>query len=237
MYKGNINKILFLDIETVPQQPAYNDLSESWRELWNLKAKNLIRDKETETPESIYDRAGIYSEFGKIVCISCGYITKDNILKLKSFYGDDEVILLKEFSLMLNSYFNTNEHSLCAHNGKEFDYPYLCRRMIINKLPLPGILDISGKKPWETCLLDTMELWRFGDFKSYTSLNLLAHVLDIPSPKDDIDGSMVWKVYWQENNLDRIMRYCEKDVMTLTKIFLRLNEMTEVICDSAPAAL
>jgi uncharacterized protein YprB with RNaseH-like and TPR domain len=236
MYKGNINKILFLDIETVPQHPAYHGLDESWKELWNLKAKNLIRDKETETPESIYDRAGIYSEFGKIICISCGYINKDNALKIKSFYGDDEVVLLREFSLMLNTHFNTSEHSLCAHNGKEFDFPYLCRRMIIHKLPLPGILDISGKKPWETCLLDTMELWRFGDYKSYTSLNLLASVFGIPSPKDDIDGSMVWKVYWHEKDISRIVRYCQKDVVTLVNIFLRLNQSADLseVCLNDP---
>ncbi len=223
MYKGSINKILFLDIETVPQQAEYTLLNESTRDLWNNKARYLIRDKEKETPESIYERAGIYAEFGKVICISCGYITKEGALKVKSFSGHDEAELLREFAQLLHKHFNTKEHVLCAHNGKEFDFPYLCRRMIIHEIPLPDILDLSGKKPWETALLDTMEMWRFGDFKSFTSLNLLAHVLGIPSPKDDIDGSMVGQVYWVENNLDRIVTYCVKDVVTLAKIFLRLN--------------
>ncbi len=223
MYRGSINKILFLDIETVPQQSEYNTLDESWKELWDTKSRFLIRDKTIETPGAIYERAGIYAEFGKIICISCGYINKENILKIKSFSGDDEKELLHEFCELLDKHFNTNDHSLCAHNGKEFDFPYLCRRIIINKLSIPEILNIAGKKPWETNLLDTMELWRFGDFKNFTSLNLLAKVLNLPSPKDDIDGSMVWKVYWLEKDLKRIVDYCQKDVITLTQIFLRLN--------------
>ncbi len=225
MFHGTLSKVLFLDIETTPQHPNYQQLDDSFKELWNHKAKFLIRNPESETPESIYDRAGIYAEFGKIVCISCGFISSGGQLKIKSFYGDDEVTLLKEFSGMLAKHFNTNEHVLCAHNGKEFDFPYLCRRLIINNLPIPSILDIAGKKPWEILLQDTMEMWRFGDYKSFTSLNLLAQVLGIPSPKDDIDGSQVWRVYWVDKDLERIVKYCQKDVVTLTKIFLRLNQL------------
>jgi uncharacterized protein YprB with RNaseH-like and TPR domain len=231
MFKSNLSKILFLDIETTPQHSQYELLDPASKELWDHKSKFLIKDPILDQPGTIYERAGIYAEFGKVICISCGYISQSGKLKIKSFYSDDEVLLLKEFSEILTKTFNTNEHLLCAHNGKEFDFPYLCRRMIIHNIPLPNILDIAGKKPWESGLLDTMEMWRFGDYKSFTSLNLLAHVLGIPSPKDDIDGSQVGRVYWIEKDLERIVRYCQKDVITLVKIFLRLNQM-QVLEDS-----
>lgn len=220
-----VGSILFLDIETVPQHPSYDLLTPEWRSLWDIKAGYLIRNKEEETVAGIYNRAGIYAEFGKIVCISCGFIQgagERKKLCIKSFTGDDEALLLHEFAGMLKKWSASEPRYLCAHNGKEFDYPYLCRRMIINNIPLPAILDISGKKPWEVNHLDTMELWKFGDFKSYTSLNLMAHALGIPTPKDDIDGSMVWEVYWKEKDLDRIVNYCQKDVMTVTQILLRM---------------
>lgn len=222
----NFANILFLDIETVPLHANYNDLADEWKALWNIKAGYLIRNKETETPESIYPRAGIYAEFGKIICISCGFITensKEKKITLKSFYGDNEKILLAEFCEMMNKWVGKEQRSLCAHNGKEFDFPYLCRRLIVNKLSIPSILNISGKKPWEVNHLDTLELWKFGDFKSYTSLNLLAHVLGIATPKDDIDGSKVWTVYWNDKDLNRIVTYCQKDVVTVAQIFLKMN--------------
>jgi 3'-5' exonuclease len=222
----NFASILFLDIETVPQHSDYNSLSKDWKELWDIKAGYLIRNKETETPESIYPRAGIYAEFGKIICIGCGFITGDGDQKkisLKSFYGDNEKILLAEFCDMLNKWSAKEQKWLCAHNGKEFDFAYLCRRMVINEIPIPPILNVSGKKPWEVNHLDTLELWKFGDFKSYTSLNLLAHSLGVPTSKDDIDGSMVWTVYWNDKDLQRIVTYCQKDVVTLAQIFLRMN--------------
>lgn len=221
-----VNNILFLDIETVPQFMSYQDLPGEWRVLWDLKASYLIRNKEAETAESIYPRAGIYAEFGRIVCISCGVLQgsgEQRKLVIKSFWGDDEALLLHQFSEMLNKWASDSSKYLCAHNGKEFDFPYLCRRLIINNLPIPQILQLSGKKPWEVNHLDTLDLWKFGDYKSYTSLNLLAHSLDIPTPKDDIDGSRVWEVYWLEKNLGRIVAYCQKDVLTVAKIFLRMN--------------
>jgi uncharacterized protein YprB with RNaseH-like and TPR domain len=221
-----INNILFLDIETVPQQPDYNFLPDEWKGLWNTKSVSLLKYHEGETKESLYPRAGIYAEFGKIVCISCGLIQgsgEQRKIALKSFAGDNEGVLLHEFSVMINKWAVNEPKFLCAHNGKEFDFPYLCRRMIINQLPIPTLLSTSGKKPWEVNHLDTMELWKFGDFKSYTSLNLLAHTLGIPTPKDDIDGSKVWEVYWKEKNLQRIVTYCQKDVITVAQIFLRLQ--------------
>lgn len=222
-----VNQVLFLDIETVPQYAGFEEVPDSWKELWQKKAASLLRTREEETIESIYPRAGIYAEFGKVVCISCGFLQgtgNQRKLVIKSLSGDNETQLLAEFSSILEKWNSNNEtRYLCAHNGKEFDFPYLCRRMIINNLPLPSLLNIAGKKPWEITHLDTLELWKFGDFKNYTSLNLLATALSIPTPKDDIDGSMVWEVYWKERNLDRIVTYCQKDVITLARIFLRLQ--------------
>jgi 3'-5' exonuclease len=220
------HNILFLDIETVPQFAAFEQVPEDWKELWSKKAEALLRNRENESTESIYPRAGIYAEFGKVVCISCGYIQGTGDQKkiiLKSFSGDNEQLVLHQFAEMVNRWSAGESKFLCAHNGKEFDFPYLCRRMIINSLPIPSILNVAGKKPWEVSHLDTMDLWKFGDFKNYTSLNLLAHSLGVPTPKDDIDGSMVWEVYWKEQNLDRIVTYCQKDVVTVAQIFLRMQ--------------
>jgi len=229
---ATINNILFLDIETVPQYADYNSLPRDWKELWDTKATSLLKYHEEDTKETIYHRAGIYAEFGKIICVSCGFIFgngADKKIILKSFSGENESVLLVEFCEMLSKWTAANDEPkfLCAHNGKEFDFPYLCRRLIINGLPIPAILNTSGKKPWEVCHLDTLELWKFGDFKSFTSLNLLAHTLGIPTPKDDIDGSKVWSVFWNDRDLQRIVNYCQKDVVTVAQIFLKLN------CDSA----
>ena len=222
----NFNNILFLDIETVSQYESYQKLPDDWKELWDFKASILNRNKEEETSATIYPRAGIYAEFGKIICISCGYLQgnpEDRKMVIKSFCGDDEKKILRDFSEMLDNWKSDPEKFLCAHNGKEFDYPYICRRMVINGIAIPEILRIAGRKPWEVRHLDTLELWKFGDYKNYTSLKLLAKVLGIPSPKDDIDGSMVNEVYWADKNIDRIVEYCQKDVITLTQVLLRFH--------------
>ena len=217
----NIRNILFLDIETVPQFDTYTSVPESFRLLWEKKSASFC--KEGETAGDVYKRAGIYAEFGKIICISCGCFTTENNFRIKSFAGDDERQVLLDFSAMLNKSYCIPEKFLCAHNGKEFDFPYLCRRMLINGITLPAILDTPGRKPWEVSHLDTMELWKFGDYKSYTTLNLLAAVFGIPTPKDDIDGSKVWEVYWIEKNLPRIVTYCQKDVLTVAQIMRRFR--------------
>jgi uncharacterized protein YprB with RNaseH-like and TPR domain len=222
-----LHNILFLDIETVPQHDGHENMPDEWKTLWELKASYLIRNKEIETSRSIYSRAGIYAEFGKIICISCGVIQgtgQEKKLILKSFCGHDEKLLLHQFSEMLNRWCSEGNKFLCAHNGKEFDFPYLCRRLVVNHLPIPEILKLQGRKPWDVPHLDTLELWKFGDYKSYTSLNLLAHTLSISTSKDDIDGSKVHEVYWKEKNLDRIATYCQKDVVTVAQIFLRMND-------------
>lgn len=222
-----LEKILFLDIETVSQQPEFNLLDEKLKPHWEKKAAALATNN--ETPEELYERAGIYAEFGKIVCISVGIITYENSekkLRLKSFFNNNEKMLLEEFFEMLHSHFNQPNHLLCAHNGKEFDFPYIARRGLVNSLKLPSILDLAGKKPWETFHLDTLQLWKFGDYKHYTSLGLLTAIFDIPTPKDDIDGSMVNQVYWHDKNLERIANYCQKDVVALTQLFLRYRNET-----------
>lgn len=211
-----ITNVLFLDVETAPLVYKYKDLPEKMKPLWDSK----FRYQQTETPESLYKKAGVYAEFAKIICISVGYFN-DGTFRVKSFSGNDEKIILEDFSVLLNKHFNRKEHQLCAHNGKEFDFPFLCRRFLINGLKLPKTLNISGKKPWEINHLDTMELWKFGDYKSYTSLNLLAGIFNIPTPKDDIDGSDVARVYWEEKNLKRIVTYCQKDVLTVAQLLLR----------------
>ena len=213
------DRILFLDIETVPGVPDFNQMSDKMKILWEKKSRRL-QTEEGETADVLYNRAGIFAEFGKIVCISCGCFSGKEF-RVKSFFGDDEKILLQEFADMLRRYYDSKDSLLCAHNGKEFDFPYIARRMLVLGVELPSILDMAGKKPWEVQHLDTMELWKFGDYKHYTSLELLAAIFDIPTPKDDIDGSMVGKVYWEEKNLERIVTYCQKDVITIARLLRR----------------
>lgn len=216
--------ILFIDIETVPQKASYTELSEHFQQLWDKKS-TYFRD-ENQLADDVYERAGIYAEFGKIICISAGAIVQKNgerFYKVKSFHHPDEKKLLSDFNEMLSKFTSNPAKKLCAHNGQEFDYPYIARRTLINGLRLPRILDIAGAKPWEIKdrLLDTLQMWKFGDYKSYTSLDLLCAVFNIPTPKDDIDGSQVAHVYYQEGDLDRIIRYCEKDTLALANLLLR----------------
>ncbi len=221
---SNLHKILFIDVETVPQCELYENLDERGKTLWDRKAKYIA--KEEQTPAEVYERAGIYAEFGKIVCISAGFIDTRKKLHITSFYGDDEVKILQDFAQLLNQHYNHSEYLLAAHNGKEFDFPYIARRMLINRIALPLVLDISGKKPWQIPHIDTLEMWKFGDYKHYTSLDLMAHIFGIPTPKDDITGADVYRVYYEEKNLERIVKYCEKDVVTLIKLYLCLKRQT-----------
>jgi DNA polymerase elongation subunit (family B) len=232
----NLTNILFLDIETVSQKKHFSELDETMQELWAHKAKSLLRKEEnditTEDLENCYGKAAIYAEFGKIICISVGFLTQNAetgefVCRLKSFRGHDEKSLITDFvGLLEKAYNNPDRHYLCGHNIKEFDIPYICRRMAIHRMKLPRILDIAGKKPWETkFLLDTLELWKFGDNKNYTSIKLLAAIFGFPSPKDDIDGSQVGMVYWQEDDVERIATYCEKDVLAVVQLILCFKRM------------
>jgi len=217
----NYSKILFFDIETVPQTFDYSALDKRGQGLWDRKTR-FIQERENLNAEEVYEKAGIYAEFGKVVCISLGFVLQkegETQIRIKSIANEDEIVLLKDFLDLLNSYYNSPDFLFCAHNGKEFDIPFLCRRILINNLKIPYMLNISGKKPWEIKHLDTMELWKFGDFKNYTSLDLLTYVFKIPTPKDDMDGSQVAKVFYQDKDLDRIIQYCEKDVVATIQLF------------------
>lgn len=225
-----IEKVLFLDIETVPQTYAFKELEEDTKHLFELKTRFAQNDQKSF--EELYnERAGILAEFGKIVCISVGFVKESATgkqMRMKSFYHEDEETLLIQFKRLLDDHYNTPNHLLCGHNAKEFDFPYLCRRMLIHGIQLPNLLNIAGKKPWEINHLDTMELWKFGDYKAYTSLALLCHVFNIPTPKDDISGADVARVYYEEQDLERIKKYCEKDVIALIQLFLKMNGETMV---------
>ena len=219
----DISKVLFLDIETVPEVYKHEDLDEKTQYLWNKKT-SFLQEREDVGPDEIYDRAGIYAEFGKVICISVGFVVQlggESQIRLKSFGGKEEKVVLQQFIDLMNSHYDNASYMLCAHNGKEFDYPYLSRRILINGLRLPKLLDNHGKKPWEINNLDTLDLWKFGDYKHYTSLELLTHIFNIPTPKDDMDGSQVAKVYYKDDDLDRIILYCEKDVVATIQLFRR----------------
>ena len=226
LHKLNLNDILFLDIETVPLHEQYSELSAETQMLWEEKTR--YQRKEEFPAEEFYVRAGIWAEFGKIVCISVGYFSfrhQQRTFRVTSFTGEEKN-LLEDFSRLVNEHFSRPNKLFCAHNGKEFDFPYISRRMIINGIEIPQKLQLFGKKPWEIPHLDTMEMWKFGDYKHYTSLKLLAHILGIPSPKDDIDGSEVRNVFYNEGDIDRIATYCEKDTITVAQILLRFRNDT-----------
>ncbi len=220
----NIEEVLFIDIETVPQVSGFSKLTENWQKLWDHKMK--FQMNESETAEDLYGRAGIYAEFGKIICISVGYVVQksgEKWFRVKSFHHNDEKTLIADFFNALEKFATAGKRRLCAHNGQEFDYPYIARRALVNGLKLPKLFDIAGQKPWETkdFLIDTLQLWKFGDYKHYTSLSLLCALFNIPTPKDDIDGSQVGKVYWEDNDIDRIIRYCEKDTLAVANLIFR----------------
>lgn len=229
--KKTLKNVLFLDIETVALTPNLFLLPEPLQSLWRQKCKKFLprdhNEVRAEQAEELYQqKAGIFAEFAKIVCISVGYLSfekgKEPNLRLKSFHGEELDVLNEFHALLDNHYDDPEKHFICGHNIKEFDIPFICRRSIINGVRLPRLLNISGKKPWQvTYLLDTMDMWRFGDYKNYTSLVLLAGAMGIPSPKDDIDGSKVGEVFWIENDIERIVSYCEKDVLTVVQVAMK----------------
>jgi DNA polymerase elongation subunit (family B) len=224
----NLNELLLIDIETVPEQANYNELNTDWQNLWEEKAKKNPAIQHLTAEESYSERAGIMAEFGKIICISTAYFFTDADksikLKQKTLSSHNEVHLLNDFLLLCDAYLKTKKAIVfTGHNIKEFDIPYICRRLIINNIPLPKYLQLNNLKPWETNMVDTLHWWRFGDFKNYTSLKLIATALQIPSSKDDIDGSQVRNVYYNENGLERIAKYCAKDVQVVAQIILKYN--------------
>jgi len=233
----NINNILFLDIETAPQAEFLSEIPENLQKLWLEKTETLKIKMPEKFPQNLsndeifFKNAGVYSEFSKIICISVGgFYKKDNeqFFRVKSFAGADEKQLLSDFSALAKKFLTTKEHFVCGHNIKEFDIPFICRRLLINGLEIPQSINAAGKKPWETSFIDTLELWRFGDYKNYTSLKLLTAVFDIPTPKDDIDGSQVAEVFYKEKNLNRIAQYCQKDVVATARLFQKFNSIKMV---------
>lgn len=229
--KLRLDHILFLDIETVPEHEHYHALDAELQDLWETKTQYQRKDE--IDPETFYERAGIWAEFGKIVCISVGYFTlKGDIrnFRVTSFFGEEKKILL-DFANLLNNHFGQAQHLLCGHNAKEFDIPFIARRMIIHQVALPAKLNLFGKKPWEIPHLDTLEMWKFGDYKHFTSLKLLTKILGIPSSKGDIDGSQVAQVYYVEKDIDRIVTYCEKDTIAVAQLFLRFRREDLLIED------
>jgi hypothetical protein len=228
--------LIIIDIETASSSSSFEGLSEEWKMLWADKVKHTLPEG-IEAPEFYPLRAGVMAEFAKVVCISMAYFNKEQNLRMrvKSFYGHDEKKILQEFVNTINKIESHNSKwCFAGHNIKEFDIPFICRRLLINNLPIPRYLDFQNMKPWETNIVDTFQYWRFGDYKNFTSLKLLAAAMGIPSPKDDIDGSMVGELYWNGTDaertaaLKRIAVYCQKDVITTGNIFLRFKNMAVV---------
>jgi uncharacterized protein YprB with RNaseH-like and TPR domain len=224
-----LRDLLVIDIETATQKASLDKMSSPLQDHWLHKSQFIRNDDDLGTEEQFFQRGGIYAEFGKVIVISVGIFHKvdDQLaLRVKSFYNHDEYELLSEFKSFLIDKFDPETIRLCAHNGKEFDYPYLCRRMLVNDLAIPEVLNLTGRKPWEVQHVDTMELWKFGDRKNFTSLNLLTSLFNIPSSKSDIDGSKVNQVYYgEENGLETIASYCAGDVVATAQLYLRLNNL------------
>ncbi len=241
-----IYDLLFLDVETVSAYPTYDDVPEFEQGLWKEKAKYWMKDVEDqeEGARLAYGaRAAILAEFGQVVCISMGFLAKGNrpeedVLRIKSWYGTDEKAILTPFSTVLESHFgNPMSHMLCGHNIREFDVPYLCRRMLMQGMPLPPMLDVAGKRPWQLKhILDTLELWKFGDIKHYISLKLLTHCLGIDSPKSDISGADVGRLYYEDNDLDGLARYCEGDVLAVAQVMRKLCKQPLLNADQVTKA-
>ena len=229
----DLKNTLVLDIETVSSFEKYEDLDKRMQNFWEKKSRNIKNEDELPVEKLYFDRAAIYAEFGKIVTIAVGiYQEIDNEkwgLRVKAFYGDDEKEILGHFKSLLNEKFDQSKLRLCGHNGKEFDFPYLCRRMLVNDIPLPEVLNISGKKPWEVNHVDTLELWKFGDRKNYTSLDLLSSIFGISPSNENMDGSMVNHVYYEEKDTEKIAEYCMRDVVVTASLYLKMNSLESIM--------
>lgn len=221
-------KFLFIDIETVSQVAQFDELDNHWQDLWGNKARYYLEKDNKSLAEIYEERAAIYSEFGKIVCISVGY-SDDKNFRVKSFTGDEGSILVSFFELINKSFSDARSSVFVGHNIKEFDIPYICRRAVIHRIGIPPSFDLAGRKPWEVHhIIDTMEMWKFGDFKNFSSLDLLASCLKLPTSKNDISGKDVGKVYWKENDISRISKYCQKDVVLTARVFFRLRNESDI---------
>lgn len=232
MTDQELSSILFVDIETASGSPSYKELDDRLKHHWDRKAGFLHNPQELSLEDLYFDRAGIFAEFGQVLTIAVGYMTKSNDdswgLRVKAFADKDEVRILNDFKYLLESKFDPSTLKLCAHNGREFDFPYICRRMLIQGISIPEVLDISSLKPWEIPIIDTMHMWKFGDRKNFTSLDLLASLFDIETSKSDIDGSDVTRVYHLEDGLERIAEYCKRDIVVTAQLFLKLKSLPTI---------
>lgn len=231
-FENIFKNLLVIDIETASVVEDYSSLDERMQSLWNKKASFMQNPEERSSEDLYFDKGAIFAEFGKVICISVGVFTKNDDdsfgIRIKSFAMESEKETLLAFRKLLESKFDSKKLRMIAHNGKEFDFPYLCRRMLVNEIDIPEALDVRDKKPWEIQHIDTMELWKFGDRKNFTSLDLLAALFGVESSKDDIDGSQVNEVYYKEQNLERISEYCQRDVMVTAQVFLKLNGFQKI---------
>lgn len=241
----------FVDTETIPGYKDFNDMPEELARMYERKFGHELANNDPDKFDNFEDhyraRAALYPEFGKIVCLVIGVIfvddkDKQEKLKLKTLCGRHEDKLLAEAAPIIDKF-----DSLVGHNSKEFDFPYLCKRFYVHGIQLPQILNIAGKKPWEVSLIDTMELWRFGSFKGSTSLELFAHCLGLPSPKQDMTGADVAKVYYEMFDhmkdgelpfeaesaaIQKIGKYCQGDVVTLANCYRKLKYQSVIASEN-----
>lgn len=231
-FDKDYRNFLVIDIETASAFVDYNEMDTRMQSLWDKKASFMQANDERTSEELYFDKGAIFAEFGKVICISAGVFTKEADdsfgIRIKSFALETEKETLTAFNKLIEDKFDGKQLRMVAHNGKEFDFPYLCRRMLVNEIEIPEALDIRDKKPWEINHFDTMELWKFGDRKNFTSLDLLSALFGVESSKEDIDGSQVNEVYYKEKNLERISKYCQRDVMVTAQVFLKLNGLQKI---------
>jgi DNA polymerase elongation subunit (family B) len=223
----HLKNILFIDIETVSQESHFDSLDSRLKQLW-LKKASVIQNKDNLPDEDFYlKRSSIYAEFGKIICIGIGGIFFDDnlepTLRVKMIRGESEAEILAQFRAILEKHKAGANLMLCAHNGKEFDFPYICRRMLVHGITLPRILQVSGKKPWQIPHIDTLDLWKFGDYKHYVSLELLATIFDIPDDESEVSGDQINHIYYIEKDRAKIELYCANDVKVLTQLYMKMN--------------
>ena len=232
MIKEDIHKLLFVDIETVGVDEDLDSLhhtnpklSKVWEETgWDYFKRKYSEDSELSSNQMFVKRAALLPEFGKIVCISVGFIVPSGETKLDSFYGDEKNILISTSELL--NRVDKLGFVICGHNVKNFDLPYIAKRMLINNIPVPKILPNYTIKPWESRVLDTKEVWGFNSFGGLSSLNLVCTSLGLETSKEgEVNGSNMHKYYYDSNNIEKIKNYCEEDVKCTINLVKKLKKL------------
>jgi len=224
-----LDKILFVDIETVGAEKDWDtlvknkpDLAYQFETYLDWFQKRFPEDADKDVSEIFVNRSALVPEFGKIVCISFGSVNEDGTHKLGSFYGHDEYDILRKTQKVLVGANKRNMY-LCGHNVKGFDIPYMAKRMIINGIMPPALLPGHDVKPWEKRAIDTKELWQYGNYGQLASLELMCLMLGVDNPKtSEVTGNKVHNAFWIDNNIDGIVKYCEKDVDVLIDVMEKL---------------